>query len=84
VLIAQGRFTEAETQLDAARCGFDELLEKHLLAFADHAAEFYADSGNDCRRARELARVYVAKRPTPRAVQPAQAIATHACWSHSP
>jgi hypothetical protein len=84
VLIAQGRFTEAETQLDAARCGFDELLEKHLLAFADHAAEFYASSGNDRRRALELARANVANRPTPRAVQQAQAIATHDCWSHSP
>jgi hypothetical protein len=25
----------------AARFGFDELLGKHILAFADHAAEFY-------------------------------------------
>jgi tetratricopeptide (TPR) repeat protein len=47
VLIAQDRLAEAEIQLDAARSGFDELLRKHLLAFADHAAEFYAGSGND-------------------------------------
>jgi tetratricopeptide (TPR) repeat protein len=55
VLIAQERFEEAATRLDAARSGFDELLGRHLLAFADHAAEFYAGSGNDRRRALELA-----------------------------
>jgi hypothetical protein len=83
-LIAQVRLGEAETMLMAARSGFEELLGRHLLAFADHAAEFYAGSGNDCRRALELARVNVANRPTPRAVQQAHAIATHDCWSQSP
>jgi tetratricopeptide (TPR) repeat protein len=78
VLIAQGRFDEAETQLDAARFGFDELLGRHLLAFADHAAEFYAGSGNDNRRALELARANVANRPTRRAVEQAHAIAANA------
>src|SRR6185312_13983957 len=47
VLIAQGRFEEGEGQLGAARSGFDDLLGKHFLAFADHAAEFFAGSGND-------------------------------------
>jgi hypothetical protein len=74
VLIAEERFEEAKVQLDAARSGFEELLGKHLLAFADHAAEFYAGSGNDRRRAVELARVNVANRPTGRAVKQAQAI----------
>jgi tetratricopeptide (TPR) repeat protein len=78
VLIAQGRFEEAETQLDAARVGFEELLERHLLAFADHAAEFYAGSGNDCRRALELARANVANRPTRRALKQTHAIAVNA------
>ena len=75
VLIAQKRFEEAQTQLDAAQCGFEDLLTRHRLAFADHAAEFYAGSGNDCRRALELARANVANRPTRRAVRQAQAIA---------
>jgi len=75
VLIAQERFDEAQTQLDAARLGFDKLLGRHLLAFADHAAEFYAGAGNDCQRALELTRVNVANRPTPRAVKQAHAIA---------
>jgi hypothetical protein len=58
--------------------GFDELLRRHLLAFADHAAEFYAGSGSDHRRALELARANVANRPTRRAVKQAQAIALNA------
>lgn len=78
VLIAQERFEEAETQLDAARFGFDNLLGRHLLAFADHAAEFYAGSGHDCRRALALARVNVANRPTRRALKQAHAIAANA------
>jgi len=77
VLIAQERFEEAETQLNAARFGFDELLGAHLLAFADHAAEFYAASGNDYRRALELARVNVANRPTRRAIKQVHAIASN-------
>jgi hypothetical protein len=78
VLVAQERLEEAETQLVAARVGFDELLGRHLLAFADHAAEFYAGSGNNSRRALELARVNVANRPTHRAVEQMDAIAASA------
>jgi tetratricopeptide (TPR) repeat protein len=74
-LIAQERLEEAATQLAAARSGFEELLARHLLAFADHAAEFYAGSGNDPGRALELARRNVANRPTRRAVKQAEAIA---------
>jgi tetratricopeptide (TPR) repeat protein len=71
VLIAQERFAEAEIQLDAARLGFGELLGRHLLAFADHAAEFYTGSGNDYGKALELARVNVANRSTRRAMKQA-------------
>lgn len=78
VLIEQGSFEEGERQLDAARSGFKELLVRHLLAFADHAAEFYAGSGDDYRRALELARANVANRPTRRALEQAQAIALKA------
>jgi tetratricopeptide (TPR) repeat protein len=85
VLIAQGRFEEAETELHAARSGFEELLERHLLAFADHAAEFCAGSGNDCRRALELARANVVNRPTRRAIKQAHAIALNAdAWGRPP
>ena len=75
VLAAQARSDEAEAHLVSARLGFEALLEKHRLAFADHAAEFYAGSGNDCWRALELARANVANRPTRRALKQARAIA---------
>ena len=85
VLIEQRRFEEAETELHAARSGFEKLLERHLLAFADHAAEFYAGSGNDCRRALELARANVANRPTRRAIKQAHTIALNAdAWGRPP
>ncbi|WGD53150.1 hypothetical protein QA641_04235 [Bradyrhizobium sp. CB1650] len=83
VMIAQGRLEEAEEQLDAARSGFDEILGKHLLAFADHAAEFYAGSGNDQGRALELARTNVANRPTRRAFMQERAMAAAANESAS-
>ena len=77
-LAAQARFDEAEAERDAARCAFDELLEKHLLAFADHAADFYAGIGNDCERALSLARANVENRPTRRALGQWETIARKA------
>ena len=78
VLTAQRKFDEAEGQMQAARSGFEFLLGRHLLAFADHGAEFFAGSGNDPRRALDLARVNVANRPTLRALEHAHDIAISA------
>jgi tetratricopeptide (TPR) repeat protein len=78
VLIAQRRFDEAEKQLDAARSGFNALLGRHPLAFADHGAEFYAGSGGDSRRALALARANFTNRPTRRALQQVYAITANA------
>jgi hypothetical protein len=75
VLIAQDRFQDAESYLETARAGFEELLGRHLLAYADHGAEFYAGSGNDRRRALELARTNFVNRPTRRAARQMHAIA---------
>ncbi|MDM0111430.1 hypothetical protein QTI66_04670, partial [Variovorax sp. J22R133] len=69
VMAATGSPTQAQMQLQAARAGFDGLLESHLLAFADHGAAFYLGSGNDPARAFELARINLANRPTMRAYQ---------------
>lgn len=69
VLIASGRFAEADEHMQVARAGFENLLGKHALAFADHGAEFYAGSGNDPKRAFEFARANVANRPTLRAFE---------------
>ena len=74
-LSAQGKYDDAEVQMQAAHSGFEFLLDRHLLAFADHGAEFYAGSGNDCHRALELARVNAANRPTLRALEQAHEIA---------
>jgi tetratricopeptide (TPR) repeat protein len=78
VLAYQGKLVEAETQLEAARSGYECLLGKHRLAFADHAAEFYSGSGDNFGRALELARINVANRPTLRALEQAHAIAVSA------
>jgi tetratricopeptide (TPR) repeat protein len=75
-MAAQGRVSEAESRVAEARSGFERLLEKHLLAFADHGAEFYAASGNDIHKALALARTNVANRSTLRAVEQEQAMAS--------
>lgn len=74
----QGKTADAEAQMQAARSEFNSLLERHPLAFADHGAEFYAGSGNDFRRALELALVNVTNRPTLRALEQAHEIAVSA------
>jgi hypothetical protein len=78
VMARQGKFAVAEAQMRAAQSGFEALLARHVLAFADHGAEFYAGSGNDLRRALDLARLNVANRPTLRAFEQALAIAVRA------
>ena len=78
VLSAEGRDDEAALHLEAARSGFERLLEKHLLAFADHGAEFYVGSGGDPLRALELAQINLANRSTLRAFQQTYAIALEA------
>jgi len=75
VLASQGNFVDAEAQMQVAHFGFENALRRHLLAFADHGAEFYAGSGSNCRKALDLARINVANRPTLRAFEQAHAIA---------
>jgi tetratricopeptide (TPR) repeat protein len=72
---AAGEHAAADEYLSAARAGFEALLTKHLLAFADHGAEFYAGSGGDPIRAFELARLNLSNRPTLRAFEQARATA---------
>lgn len=77
-MAAQGKNVDAEAQMQAARSGFESVLERHPLAFADHGAESYAGSGDDCRRALELALINVANRPTLRAFEQAHKMAVSA------
>ena len=76
VSAALGRDADALGQLESARRGFESLLDKHLLAFADHGAAFYAGSGNAPQRALELASINAANRPTARAIAQAHAAAS--------
>jgi tetratricopeptide (TPR) repeat protein len=76
IMAVQGK--DADAQMQAARSGYESVLERHPLAFADHGAEFYAGSGGDCRRALELALVNVANRPTLRAFEQAHEMAVAA------
>lgn len=78
IMALLGKRAEAEKQIQAARCGVAMLLDQHLLAFADHGAEFFAGSGNDLRRALELALINVENRPTVRAFERAYHIAIEA------
>ena len=83
VMVATRRFAEAEAQRQAALSGFELLLRKHLLAFADHGAEFYSGSGNDAARAFELASINLANRPTLRAFEQTYVTAVRAGASDS-
>jgi tetratricopeptide (TPR) repeat protein len=78
VLAAQHEIEDNEAHMMAARSGFESLLERHPLAFADHGAEFYAGSGNDYRKALQLARLNADNRPTLRALEQAHAVAISA------
>ena len=78
VLHAEGSVDEAASHLEAARSRFEALLDKHLLAFADHGAEFYIGSGSDPLRALELAQINLRNRPTLRAFEQTYTIALEA------
>jgi len=75
VLADQEKFEESEERMKAAHAGFESLLERHLLAFADHGAEFYAGSGGGLPRALHLARINADNRPTLRAIEQAHKVA---------
>jgi tetratricopeptide (TPR) repeat protein len=77
-----GNPVEAESLMRTARSGFEALLARHLLAFADHAAEFYSDGGGNPARAFELARLNRVNRPTLRAFEQAWATALAAGEVH--
>jgi tetratricopeptide (TPR) repeat protein len=78
VLHGEGSVDEAAVHLEAARSRFEALLDRHLLAFADHGAEFYIGSGGDPLRALELAQINLRNRPTLRAFQQTYTIALEA------
>jgi tetratricopeptide (TPR) repeat protein len=62
-----GQTGEAKTWRAKAEARYDELLERHQDAFADHAAEFWLTIGGDPGRALWLAQHNLSLRQTPRA-----------------
>jgi tetratricopeptide (TPR) repeat protein len=83
VASAAGDGEEAASQLAIARAGFEALLTRHPLAFADHAAEFYLGSGENVKRALHLARLNLDNRPTARAFDLYAAAAERCGASHA-
>jgi tetratricopeptide (TPR) repeat protein len=69
VMVAMGKHSDAAAQMHAARSGFEDLLQRYLLAFADHGAEFYSGSGDDPGRAFALASSNLENRATLRAFE---------------
>jgi tetratricopeptide (TPR) repeat protein len=67
VLSDAGQSEEARIWRGRAEARYDELLTRHLAAFADHAAEFWLTTGGDAEKALWLARLNLSLRRTPRA-----------------
>lgn len=67
ILLEAGRTEEARDWSRWAGMAYDELVARHPLAFADHAAEFWLDVGNDPKKALPLAKLNFENRKTPRA-----------------
>lgn len=68
-MLAQHNSTEAGPLIDSAAAEYSTLLEKYPLAFADHAAEFFAGPGGDAARSYSLATLNLNNRRTERAYQ---------------
>jgi hypothetical protein len=67
LLTEQGHLSSAAAEKENARKMYEELLSRHELAFADHAAEFYLGSGANPERALQLALANLNNRSTKRA-----------------
>lgn len=72
-----GDAARAAREIAQARIRFEDLLQRHPLAFADHAVEFYLDAGADPERALHWARINLLARETRRAYT----LAIRAAWA---
>ena len=59
-----GHTAEPGPLLEQAKKRYEEIVAKYPEAFADHAARFWLNAGNDPKRALELARLNAKNRPT--------------------
>jgi FimV-like protein len=69
LLVKQNNDEAALKELAVSRHMYEDLLSRHELAFADHAAEFYLGSGNNPQRALQLALANLKNRSTSRAYE---------------
>ena len=67
LLAKEGNTQASANELDVATFMYEDLLSRHELAFADHAAEFYLGSSHDPQRALQLATANLVNRKTVRA-----------------
>jgi len=67
LLAKEGNTQASLNELEVAKFMYEDLLTRHELAFADHAAEFYLGSGHHPQRALQLATANLVNRKTPRA-----------------
>lgn len=67
ILRDAGRVREAGEWRDKAAARYEDLLTRHPEAFADHAAEFWLEAGDDPHEALRWARLNLEARQTPRA-----------------
>ena len=65
----QGNTLRAHKQVERTRQSYEILLERHTLAFADHAADFYLQEGDDPAKALSLALLNLDNRSTLRAFE---------------
>jgi tetratricopeptide (TPR) repeat protein len=63
-----GHADAARPLIEAAKKRYDEIVAKYPEAFADHAARFWLDLGNDPKKALELARLNAKNRGTEEAL----------------
>lgn len=64
-----GERAEGDALAVKAGARYDDLVARHPEAFADHAAQFWLDTGNDANKALALAKVNLAARRTPKAFE---------------
>jgi hypothetical protein len=72
-----GREEEADAWRARAEARYEELIARHLAAFADHAARFWLSSGDNPSKALDLARFNLAIRDTPQARRLLDACVAH-------
>jgi tetratricopeptide (TPR) repeat protein len=61
-----GNLADGNRLINQAQNGYEKLLTKYPLAFADHATEFYLRTGNNAERALNLAEINLENRETER------------------